>query len=85
MDFYSLTAQQFEDICFEYTCQLYSKYEHYNLKHTRFRHDGGRDIEITFYDEISHFKIWAECKRHTNNIGLEEIGKKRCFGYFKAR
>lgn len=75
MDFYSLTAQQFEDICFEYTCQLYSKYEHYNLKHTRFRHDGGRDIEITFYDEISHFKIWAECKRHTNNIGLEEIGK----------
>lgn len=75
MDFFSLSAQQFEDMCFDYTCKLYSNKKNYKLTHTRFNHDGGRDIEITFYDELSHFKIWAECKRHRNNIGLEEIGK----------
>lgn len=75
MNFYSLTAQQFEDLCYQYTCRLYKNKHNYSLKHTRFVHDGGRDIEITFYDEISHFKVWAECKRHKESIGLEEIGK----------
>lgn len=75
MNFYSLTAQEFEDLCYEYTCKLFENKQNYSLKHTRFVHDGGRDIEITFYDEISHFKVWAECKRHKENIGLEEIGK----------
>ncbi len=75
MNFYSLTAQQFEDLCYQYTCKLFENKQNYSLKHTRFVHDGGRDIEITFYDEISHFKVWAECKRHKENIGLEEIGK----------
>ena len=75
MDLYSLTAEQFEDMCFMYTCKLYSKYENYKLVHTQFTHDGGKDIEIEFYDQMNYFKIWAECKRHTNNIGLDEIGK----------
>lgn len=75
MDLYSLTAKQFEDMCFLYTCKLYSQYENYKLVHTQFTHDGGKDIEIEFYDQMNYYKIWAECKRHKENIGLDEIGK----------
>ena len=45
------------------------------MYHTQYSHDGGKDIEINFYDEIHKYKIWAECKQHKKNIGLEEIGK----------
>lgn len=74
MNLYSLTPQNFEDICFEYAKKLYPN-KKYTLEHTSFWHDGGKDIEICFYDELTYFKIWAECKRHERNIGLEEIGK----------
>lgn len=74
LDFYTLLPSEFEDLCYEYICALYRR-PNYSVEHTRYNHDGGRDIEITFYDELSYFKIWAECKRHKRNIGLEDIGK----------
>ena len=74
MDFYSLTPEEFELLCYEYSQKLF-EHEHYNLEHTNYIHDGGRDIEIQFYDTISNFVIWAECKRHERNIGLDVIGK----------
>lgn len=74
LDFYKLTPQEFETLCYQYICNLYQK-PNYNVEHTRYVHDGGRDIEVTFYDELSHFKIWAECKQHKRNIGLDDIGK----------
>ena len=74
LDFYRLTPEEFETLCYQYICTLYQK-PNYNVEHTRYVHDGGRDIEVTFYDELSHFKIWAECKQHKRNIGLDEIGK----------
>lgn len=74
LDFYRLTPEDFETLCYKYICNLYQK-PNYHVEHTRYIHDGGRDIEVTFYDELSHFKIWAECKQHKRNIGLDEIGK----------
>lgn len=74
LDFYRLTPEEFETLCYKYICNLYQK-PNYHVEHTRYIHDGGRDIEVTFYDELSHFKIWAECKQHKRNIGLDEIGK----------
>lgn len=74
LDFYRLTPEEFETLCYRYICTLYKK-PNYSVEHTRYVHDGGRDIEITFYDELSHFKIWAECKQHKRNIGLDDIGK----------
>lgn len=74
LDFYKLTPEEFERLCYQYICTLYKK-PNYKVEHTRYVHDGGRDIEVTFYDELSHFKIWAECKQHKRNVGLEEIGK----------
>lgn len=75
LDFYQLTPDEFECLCYEYICCLYSTNQNYQINHTRYVHDGGRDIEITFYDQLSHFKIWAECKQHKRNIGLDDIGK----------
>lgn len=74
LNFYKLTPEEFETLCYQYICGLYQK-PNYHVKHTRYVHDGGRDIEVTFYDELSHFKIWAECKQHKRNIGLDDIGK----------
>lgn len=74
LDFYKLTPKEFEDLCYEYICALYQR-SNYRVDHTRYVHDGGHDIEITFYDELSYFKIWAECKQHQRNIGLEDISK----------
>lgn len=74
LDFFALTPEEFEDLCYQYITKLYQK-PGYEVTHTRYVHDGGRDIEITFYDELSHFRIWAECKRHKNSIGLDDIGK----------
>ncbi|MFR7590537.1 MAG: restriction endonuclease [Longibaculum sp.] len=74
MDFYLLTPSQFEDMCYEYAQNIYSSKE-YVLYHTHYSHDGGRDLEINFYDQLHRYKIWAECKQHKRDIGLEEIGK----------
>ena len=75
IDLYSITPQAFEDLCCDYISNIYNKDKNYQVDHTRYSHDGGRDIEITFYDELHHFKIWAECKQHKRNIGLDDIGK----------
>ena len=76
LDFYRLTPEDFETLCYEYICNLSQK-PYYHVEHTRYIHDGGRDIEVTFYDELSHFKIWAECKQRKRSIGLDEIGKNK--------
>ncbi len=75
IDLYKLTPEEFECMCYDYICAEYNNNNNYQLKHTRYIHDGGRDIEIAFYDELSYFKIWAECKQHKRNIGLDDIGK----------
>lgn len=75
LDLYTITPKTFEELCCDYINNLYNKDDHYSVKHTRFTHDGGRDIEITFYDELHYFKIWAECKQHKRTIGLDDIGK----------
>lgn len=74
MDFYSLTSKEFEEMCYEYAKYIYDP-KKYKLFHTRYSHDGGKDLEINFYDKLHRYKIWAECKIHKRNIGLEEIGK----------
>jgi len=75
LDFYQLSPEEFERLCYEYICGLYDDKKNYQIKHTRYVHDGGRDIEVTFYDQLSQFKIWAECKQHKRSIGLDDIGK----------
>ena len=75
LDFYMLTPEEFEPICYDYICLIYKRDSAYKVEHTRYIHDGGRDIEITFYDELTYYKIWAECKQHKRNIGLDDIGK----------
>ena len=50
LDFYQLSPEEFECLCYEYICNLYDKKNDYQIKHTRYVHDGGRDIEVTFYD-----------------------------------
>ena len=75
LDFYQLSPEEFECLCYEYICGLYDEKKDYQIKHTRYVHDGGRDIEVTFYDQLSQFKIWAECKQHKRCIGLDDIGK----------
>ena len=74
IDFFTLTPEQFEELCFEYASNIYTN-DKYALFHTQYKNDGGRDIEINFYDELHRYKIWAECKRHKDNIGLEQISK----------
>ena len=74
MDFYSLTPEEFELLCYDYSQKLF-EHKNYNLEHTNYVHDGGKDIEIKFYDTISNFIVWAECKRHDRNIGLDVIAK----------
>ena len=75
LDLYQLSPEEFECLCYEYICSLYGANKDYQIEHTRYVHDGGRDIEITFYDQLSYFKIWAECKQHKRSIGLDDIGK----------
>ena len=75
LDFYQLSPEEFEDLCYDYICGLYDEKNNYKINHTRYVHDGGRDIEMTFYDQLTQFKIWAECKQHKRHIGLEDIGK----------
>lgn len=75
LDFYQLSPEEFECLCYEYICNLYAEKKDYQINHTRYVHDGGRDIEVTFYDQLSQFKIWAECKQHKRHIGLDDIGK----------
>lgn len=75
IDLYKITPKDFEELCYDYISNLYNKGNNYRVDHTRYTHDGGRDIEITFYDELHHFKIWAECKQHKRTIGLDDIGK----------
>ena len=74
INFYDLSPEQFEELCFEYAKKIYDT-EKYSLFHTQYRHDGGKDIEVNFYDELHKYKIWAECKLEKRSIGLEEIGK----------
>lgn len=74
-DLYSISPKDFENLCCDYIKTLYNGKNNYIVHHTRYTHDGGRDIEVTFYDELHHFKIWAECKQHKRTLGLEHIGK----------
>lgn len=71
---YELTPERFEELCFDYIKQIYTGIE-YDLYHTQYNHDGGKDIVVKYQDKLHTYKIWAECKQHKDNIGLEEIGK----------
>lgn len=74
IDLYNLSPSEFEQLCFDYISIAYKNID-YSLFHTRYSHDGGKDIVVKFNDSIHSYKIWAECKQHKDNIGLEEIGK----------
>ena len=67
----SLTAQQFEEICVELL--RYMKPNTYKIVGTRYVKDGGKDIVGTV-DDVP-YEIWAECKKHTRTLGLEDISK----------
>lgn len=71
---YELTPERFEELCFDYIKLIYNGIE-YDLYHTQYNHDGGKDIVVKYQDKLHTYKIWAECKQHKDNIGLEEIGK----------
>lgn len=75
MDIYSylndITAEQFEQICFELLCTILPP--SYKIEKTRFFKDGGKDIVGTI-DGIP-YEIWAECKKHTRSVGLQDISK----------
>ncbi len=74
IDLYDLSPSEFEQLCFDYITIIYKNID-YSLYHTRYNHDGGKDIVVKFNDSLHSYKIWAECKQHKDNIGLEEIGK----------
>ena len=67
-----ITPESFETLCVEYLRIL--KGSAYRIKGTRYCKDGGRDIVGTISDEIP-YEIWAECKKHSRTVGLEEISK----------
>ena len=62
----------FEKICFAYIKEIYSA-KFYSTKLTRAQKDQGRDIIIKSYHE--KFVAWGECKYHTRNVDLSNIGK----------
>lgn len=67
----NMTPEQFEKICIELLRFL--KPSSYKIIGTRYVKDGGKDIIGTV--ENVPYEIWAECKKHTRPIGLEEISK----------
>lgn len=67
-----ITPEHFETLCVE--CLRVLKGSTYKIKGTRYCKDGGKDIVGTISDEIP-YEIWAECKKHSRTIGLEEISK----------
>lgn len=68
----TLSPEGFEQICVEYL-QL-KKGNQYIVQGTKFIKDGGKDIVGKASNDIP-YEIWAECKKHTRSIGLEEISK----------
>lgn len=68
----TLSPESFEQLCVEYL-QL-NKGNQYKIRGTRFIKDGGKDIIGEAANNIP-YEIWAECKKHTRSIGLEEISK----------
>lgn len=66
-----MTPEQFEQICFELLCTILPS--SYKIEKTRFIKDGGKDI-IGTIDGIP-YEIWAECKKHTRSVGLQDISK----------
>lgn len=67
-----ITPEHFEALCVE--CLRILKGPKYRIKGTRYCKDGGKDIVGTISDEIP-YEIWAECKKHSRTVGLEEISK----------
>ncbi len=67
-----ITPERFESLCVEYLRIL--KGPTYKIKGTRYCKDGGKDIVGTVSNEIP-YEIWAECKKHSRTVGLEEISK----------
>ena len=67
-----ISPECFETLCVE--CLRILKGPNYTIKGTRYCKDGGKDIVGTISDEIP-YEIWAECKKHSRTVGLEEISK----------
>ena len=66
-----ISPETFEKICVKLLRKLCNK--QFKIKGTRYYKDGGKDIEGLV--EGIPYKVWAECKKHSNSIGLQEIGK----------
>lgn len=68
----NITPEQFEKICLRYL--RYTRGNEFVIKGTRYIKDGGKDISGTQKSNKA-YKLWAECKKHSRSIGLEEISK----------
>jgi len=68
----ALSPKSFEQICVEYL--EIKKGKEYTIRGTSFLKDGGKDILAEATNGIP-YEIWAECKKHTRSVGLEEISK----------
>lgn len=66
-----ISPEEFEKICCEYLVK--TKSNKIKIVNTRFVKDGGKDI-LGIAEDVP-YEIWAECKKHTRAIGLEEISK----------
>lgn len=68
----NISPEKFEELCVEYL--RYLKGNAFRIKGTRYCKDGGKDI-VGIADNEIPYEIWAECKKHSRSIGLNEISK----------
>ena len=67
----NMTPEQFEKVCVKLLKHM--KPNPFKISGTRYVKDGGKDI-IGTVDDIP-YEIWAECKKHTRSLGLDDISK----------
>lgn len=66
-----MTSEQFEKVCVKLLKKM--KPEPFKITGTRYVKDGGKDIRGTV-DGVP-YEIWAECKKHSRALGLDDISK----------
>ena len=67
----NLTSEQFEQVCINLLKKI--KPTPFKITGTRYVKDGGKDI-IGTVDDVP-YEIWAECKKHSRALGLDDISK----------
>lgn len=67
-----ISPKAFEELCVKYLKKVKGK--NYIVRGTRYLKDGGKDI-VGFAKNDIPYEVWAECKKHSRSIGLDEISK----------